>query len=145
MDMLLTHFFFSLRNKVHIQMVKFLQDNVGNSKTGKLHQQQQPQLNNSHRLCKEIPSKDLESWEFSTPTSVSLLYLVFGQYFGCCNYQNFLFPRSCLGWPVFRSIMLQNLKFCCNKHQIFKGKAMETVEGLGIIFISTVSNASGYL
>lgn len=32
--------------------------------------------------------------------------------------QEFLFPLSCLCWPVFQAIMLQNLKFCCNKHQI---------------------------
>lgn len=33
-----------------------------------------------------------------------------------------LFPKSRLCWPVFQTLMLQNLKFCCNKHQISKEK-----------------------
>lgn len=104
------------------------------------------QMNHKNKIvliiCQKKSSiKELkEAWEISR-TYLMCLSLVPGVWpaFWPLEAPGLLFPKSCLCWPVFQTIMLQNLKFCCNKHQISKEKQWKLCR-LNFIFIATVSS-----
>lgn len=98
------------------------QDSMGNRNTGKPYQQQSQQ-NDIHRLTKRNSAKGLRvlgNCQYLPEHHFSLCGV--WPVFWLLELQEFLFPMSCLCWPVFQAIMLQNLKFCCNKHQILMEK-----------------------